>query len=29
MCFTTADEVTLLLGVGSGKGAYAAQVWSE
>lgn len=29
MCFTTADEVTLLFGVGSGKGAYAAQVWSE
>jgi hypothetical protein len=29
MCFTTADEVTLLVGVGAGKGAYAAQVWSE
>ena len=29
MCFTQADEVTLLIGVGSGKGAYAAQVWSD
>lgn len=29
VCFTTADEVTLLIGVGAGKGAYAAQVWSD
>jgi hypothetical protein len=29
MCFTTADEVTLLIGIGAGKGAYAAQVWSD
>lgn len=28
-CFTTADEVTLMIAVGSGKGAYAAQVWSD
>jgi hypothetical protein len=28
-CFTTSDEVTLLVGVGSGKGAWAAQVWSD
>ena len=29
ICFTTADEITLLVGIGSGKGAYAAQVWSD
>lgn len=29
LCFTTPDEVTLMVGVGSGKGAYAAQVWSD
>lgn len=29
MCFTTADEVTLMIGIGAGKGAYAAQVWSD
>ncbi|MBX3187576.1 MAG: hypothetical protein KF819_11200 [Labilithrix sp.] len=29
VCFTTADEVTLLVGIGAGKGAYAAQVWSD
>lgn len=29
MCFTSADEVTLLVGVGAGKGAYALQVWSN
>lgn len=29
ICFTTADEITLLVGVGAGKGAYAAQVWSD
>lgn len=29
MCFTAADEVTLLIGVGAGKGAYVAQVWSD
>lgn len=28
-CFTSSDEVTLLVGVGSGKGAWAAQVWSD
>lgn len=28
-CFTQGDEVTLLVGIGSGKGAYAAQVWSD
>jgi hypothetical protein len=28
-CFTTADEITLMVGIGSGKGAYAAQVWSD
>jgi hypothetical protein len=29
LCFTTADEVTLLVSVGAGKGAYVAQVWSD
>lgn len=29
VCFTTADEVSLLVGVGSGKGAWAAQVWGD
>ena len=29
ICFTTPDEVTLMVGIGSGKGAYAAQVWSD
>ncbi len=29
VCFTAADEVTLLIGVGAGKGSYAAQVWSD
>ncbi|MEA2749262.1 MAG: hypothetical protein QOI41_3405 [Myxococcales bacterium] len=29
VCFTTADEVTLMVGIGAGKGAYAAQVWSD
>ncbi len=29
LCFTAADEVTLLIGIGAGKGAYAAQVWSD
>ena len=29
LCFTTADEVTLMVGVGAGKGSYAAQVWSD
>lgn len=28
-CFTTGDEVTLMVGVGAGKGSYAAQVWSD
>lgn len=29
VCFTTADEVTLLVAVGSGKGAWALQVWGD
>jgi hypothetical protein len=29
LCFTTADEVTLLVAIGAGKGAYVAQVWSD
>ncbi|HVJ94398.1 MAG TPA: hypothetical protein VM580_31635 [Labilithrix sp.] len=29
VCFTTADEVSMLVSVGSGKGAWAAQVWSR
>jgi len=29
LCFTAADEVTLLVAIGAGKGAYAAQVWSD
>lgn len=29
VCFKASDEVTPLVGVGSGKGAYAAQVWSN
>jgi hypothetical protein len=29
VCFTAADEVTLMVGIGAGKGAYAAQVWSD
>lgn len=29
MCFTTGDEVTLMIGIGAGKGTYAAQVWSD
>ena len=29
MCFTAADEVTLMIGVGAGKGSWAAQVWSD
>lgn len=29
VCFTTADEITLMVGVGAGKGSYAAQVWSD
>ena len=28
-CFTTADDVTLLVGVGSGKGAWTAQVHGD
>lgn len=27
MCFTSADDVTILVGVGSGEGRYATQVW--
>jgi hypothetical protein len=29
MCFTSADDVSLLVAVGAGKGAYAMQVWSD
>jgi hypothetical protein len=29
ICFTSADDVTLLVGIGAGKGAYALQVWSD
>jgi hypothetical protein len=28
-CFSVADEVTLLVAVGAGAGAYALQVWSD
>jgi len=29
ICFTTADEITLMVAVGAGKGSYAAQVWGD
>lgn len=29
VCFSSADEVTLMIAIGAGKGAYAAQVWSD
>ncbi len=29
MCFTSADDVTLSLGIGAGKGTWAAQVWGN
>ena len=29
VCFTAADELSILVGVGSGKGTWAAQVWSD
>ncbi|MDF2692895.1 MAG: hypothetical protein K0S65_1278 [Labilithrix sp.] len=29
VCFTASDEVSVLVGIGSGKGAWAAQVWSD
>jgi hypothetical protein len=29
ICFSVADEITLMIAVGAGKGAYAAQVWSD
>jgi hypothetical protein len=29
VCFTAADDVTVLVGVGSGRGAWAAQVWGD
>lgn len=29
ICFTSADEITLMVGIGGGKGAYALQVWSD
>lgn len=28
-CFTSADEVSVLIAIGSGKGAWAAQVWGD
>ena len=28
-CFTAADEVSVLVGIGSGRGAWAAQAWSD
>lgn len=29
VCFTTTDDVSVLVGIGSGKGAWAAQVWGR
>lgn len=29
VCFTAGDEVSVLVGVGAGKGAWAAQVWGD
>jgi hypothetical protein len=29
LCFTSPDDATLMIGVGSGKGDYAVQVWSD
>jgi hypothetical protein len=29
VCFTSSDDVAIGVGVGSGKGAWAAQVWSD
>lgn len=29
VCFTRDDDVTLLVGIGSGKGSWAVQVWSD
>ena len=29
VCFNAADEISILVGVGSGKGTWAAQVWSD
>jgi putative component of toxin-antitoxin plasmid stabilization module len=29
VCFTAPDEVSVLVGVGTGKGSWAAQVWSN
>jgi hypothetical protein len=29
ICFTSADEVTLMVAIGAGKGGYAAQVWGD
>ncbi len=29
VCFTTSDEVTMMIGVGSGKGAWVAQVYQD
>ncbi|MBS2017638.1 MAG: hypothetical protein JST00_32465 [Deltaproteobacteria bacterium] len=29
LCFSASDEITLMVAIGSGKGTYAAQVWSD
>jgi hypothetical protein len=29
LCFTSTDELTLMVAIGSGKGAYALQLWSD
>jgi hypothetical protein len=29
ICFTSADDATVVVTVGGGRGAYAAQVWSD
>jgi hypothetical protein len=29
VCFTASDEISVLVAVGSGKGAWAAQVWTD
>jgi hypothetical protein len=29
VCFASADEVSVLVGIGSGRGVWVAQVWSD
>jgi hypothetical protein len=29
VCFTQADEASIVVSVGAGSGAYAVQVWSD